>query len=336
MDRYVVIVGFVMLVVSTTAAQLAATSRPPVSAPTLASPVKPVARINGAVLTEADLEREMSAMFPYAQQHGGKVPKSMEADIRRGALQMIEFEELVYQEAQRRSMHISRARLDSAITDLRAQFDSDAAFQQFVKAECHGSNATLRRKVERSLLIDELLDEEVTRKSEVSNVEVRAAYDRSPAKFLLPRRVSIQTISVVIPDDATPEQEMTSRHRAEDILRKAKATRNSEEFGLLAEKNSDDDWRVMMGDHGLIEEEKMPATVAQMALRMKPGEVSEVIRAENSFCIVRVNANEAARHLTFEEVKGKLRKEMQAQRVDQLRSALNRRLRKTAKVEEFS
>jgi parvulin-like peptidyl-prolyl isomerase len=336
MDRYVVIIGFVMLVVSTTAAQLTAASSPRVSASTHASPVKPVARINGAVLTEADLQREILGMFPYAQQHGGKVPKSMEAEIRRGALQMIEFEELVYQEAQRRNMHINAVRLNHATADLHAQFDSDAAFQQFLKEECHGSKVVLRRKVERSLLIDELLDQEVTKKSDVSNAEVRAAYDRDPSKFSLPRKVSIQTISVVIPDDATPEQEMTSRHRAEDMLRKAKATRSSEEFGLLAERNSDDDWRVMMGDHGLIEENKMPPEVSQIAFRMKPGEVSELIQAENSFCIVRVNANEAARHLPFEEVKEKLRKDMQAQRVEQLRGALNRRLRKAAKVEEFS
>jgi peptidyl-prolyl cis-trans isomerase C len=336
MDRYFVIVGFVMLVVSTTAAQLAVTSRPPVSTSTQVSPVKPVARINGAVLTEADLQREMSAMFPYAQQHGGKVPKSMDADIRRGALQMIEFEELVYQEAQRRNMHINASRLDHAIADLQAQFDSETAFQRFLKAEFHGSQVILRRKVERSLLIDELLDQEVIKKSEVSSADVRAAYEHGPARFYLPRKVSIQTISVVIPDEATPEQEMTSRHRAEDILRKAKATRNSEEFGLLAEKDSDDDWRVMMGDHGLIEESKMPPQVSQTAFRMKAGEVSELIRTENSFCIVRVNAHDPARQLPFEEVKGKLRKDMQAQRVEQLRGALNRRLRKTAKVEEFS
>ena len=41
-------------------------------------------------------------------------------------------------------------------------------------------------------------------------------------------------------------------------------------------------------------------------------------------------------HVQFEEVKAQIRKTMEAQRVDQLRGALNRRLRKTAKVEEFS
>jgi peptidyl-prolyl cis-trans isomerase D len=165
---------------------------------------------------------------------------------------------------------------------------------------------------------------------------VRAAYDRDPARFSVPRKVSIQTISVVIPDDATPEQEKAARHRAEDLLPKAKAARSAEEFGVLAEKNSDDDWRVMMGDHGLIEENKMPSQVSQIAFRMKPGEVSDLVRAENSYCIVRVNANEPARHMSFDEVKAKLHKEMQAQRVEELRGDLNRRLRKTAKVEELS
>src|SRR5215475_596624 len=128
MDRYIVILGFVMLVASTTAAQLAATSRPSVPAATDVGLAKPVARINGAVLTEADLEHEMSAMFPYPQQHGGKVPKSMEAEVRRGALQMIEFEELVYQEAVRRNIRISASRLDEAMADLHGQFDSESSF----------------------------------------------------------------------------------------------------------------------------------------------------------------------------------------------------------------
>src|SRR5437660_730994 len=336
MDRYVLVVAFVMLVVSTTAAQLAASARPPLVGAAHESVAKAVARVNGAVLTEADLQREMSAMFPYAQQHGGKVPKTMEADIRHGALQMIEFEELVYQDAQRRKLQISAVRLDRAMTDLRAQFDSESTFQQFLKAEYQGSKVILRRKVERSLLIDAFLDREVTKQSEISDAEVRAAYDRDPSRYSIPRKVSIQTISVVMPDDATQEQELTARHRAEEILRKAKAAKNSEEFGVLAEKLSADEWRVMMGDHGLIEEEKMPPPVAQIAFRMKPGEVSELVRAENSFCMIRLNATEPARQLPFEKVQGQLRKNMQAQRVEQLRGALNRRLRKSAKVEEFS
>ena len=64
---------------------------------------KPVARVNGAVLTDRDLLREMLEIFPYARQHNG-FPKAQEASIRAGALQMIIFEELVYQDALRRKL----------------------------------------------------------------------------------------------------------------------------------------------------------------------------------------------------------------------------------------
>jgi peptidyl-prolyl cis-trans isomerase C len=249
---------------------------------------------------------------------------------------MIEFEELVYQEAQHRKMQINGSRLDYAMAEFRQQFDSEAKFQEFLKAELHGSRKSLREKIQRSLLIDQLLDLEVTRKSSVSDQEIRSYYDETTAEFHVAERVAIQTISVVIPDDATPKDEANAQRHAEDVLKQAKAAKSYEEFGALAEKTSDDEWRVMMGDHGAIEEGKMPAPVAKMAFAMKPGQISDLIRAENSFCILRLNSHEAAKQLPFEQVRAQIKKNLQARRVDQLRSALNRQLRKTAKVTELS
>jgi len=322
-------------------AQTAASSLAAKTASTHATaPARPttkvVARVNGAALTDADLQREMLAMFPYARQHGGKIPPSMEATVRMGALQMIEFEELVYQEAQRRKMQINPARLDHAMAEFRQQFDSEATFQAFLKTELNGSRKTLRDRIQRSLLIDQLLDLEVTRKSSVNGQEVRSYYDKNPAEFHLGERVAIQTISIVIPDEATAQDEATTLRHAKDVWKKAKATKSYEEFGTLAEGTSDDEWRVMMGDHGAIEEAKMPPPVAKIAFALKPGQVSDLIRAENSFCIVRVNNHDASKQQPFEQVRAQIKKNLQARRVDQLRSALNRQLRKTAKVTELS
>ena len=91
---------------------------------------KPVARVNGAVLTDRDLLREMYTIFPYAQQHNG-FPKAQEAQIREGALEMIIFEELVYQEAVRRKLIISPEKLNRAQADFRDQFKSPDQYQQY-------------------------------------------------------------------------------------------------------------------------------------------------------------------------------------------------------------
>src|ERR1035441_1549716 len=75
--------------------------------------VKPVVRINGSVLTEGDLVREEYAIFPYARQHDG-LPKDLAPQIRDGALKMMVFEELVYQEALSQKMTIGAVKMQRA------------------------------------------------------------------------------------------------------------------------------------------------------------------------------------------------------------------------------
>jgi peptidyl-prolyl cis-trans isomerase SurA len=296
---------------------------------------KAVVRINGTVLTDRDLLREMNVIFPYAQQHGGKFPQAMEADIRRGALDMMEFEELVYQEAVRRNLKVPPARLDHAMKVVRDQFGSPDDFHAYLKSGYNDSLKLLRETVHRSILIDELLQTEVTRKATVSESQVQEFFRKNPARFYSPEVLSIQTISLVIPDHPTPQQDADVRNRAEEILRQASKTRNYEEFGMLAEKVSEDDWRVMMGDHRFITREQMPPEVAKIAFKMKDGQMSQLIRAENSWCIVRFNAHQDARWVRYDEIKTSLKRELETEKIETLRREFHQQLRKNAKVEEL-
>src|SRR5271165_1273376 len=107
---------------------------------------RPVAKVNGSVLTDRDLLREMYAIFPYAQQHNG-FPKEQEPAIRQGALEMIIFEELVYQEAVRRKLTISPEKMNRAETEFRKQFKSPDDYQQYMQAEMRGSEQQLRQQI---------------------------------------------------------------------------------------------------------------------------------------------------------------------------------------------
>jgi len=296
-------------------------------------PEKPVARVNGTALTDRDLLREMFAIFPYARQHNGGFPKAMEEDIRKGALQMIIFEELVYQEAQRRGMTVTPVQLDHALAEFRKQFKSPDDYKGFMTWECQGSEQVLRRKIRRSLLIDRLLIIEVKNKSAVSLAEEKDYYDKNAATFRLPETFSFQTISVLPPEKATAAQLKDARKRAEDALKQAKATRNYEEFGVLAEKISEDDYAVMMGEHRFVERSKLPVEVVNAALALQPGQVSDLIQVEQAFAIVRLISHNPAGMQKFEAVKDSLHKQLQQSKTDQLRSALDKKLRANAKVE---
>ena len=296
---------------------------------------KPVARVNGTVLTDRDLQREIYTMFPYAAQHNGQVPPELLPQIRQGALKMIVFEELLYQEAVRRQITVPPAKLQKAEADFKSQFSTPSEYRHFLKQEFQGSEAALDNKIRRSLLIDAMLKTEVDSKSTVSVAEAKTYYDKNPARFQYPEAFAIQTISFLPPEKPTPENLKELRKRAEDGLKQAKATTNYEQFGMLAEKISDDDYRVMMGNHKAVPREKLAPQVVQALLAMKEGEVSGIIQMDQAFTIIRLNQHILAGKTKFEDVKVSLQQELQKKKVEEVRAALDQRLRKAAKVEEL-
>jgi len=332
--------ALLLMMVATASATAQVASHAPTAivnqAPVSSGPMlsgRPVARVNGVVLTDRDLLREEYVIFPYARQHNGNIPREMEPGIRNGALQMIIFEELVYQEARKRGLTVADERLSQAEAEFRKQFDSPSEYKQYLNAECQGKEQLLRERIKRSLLIDRLLKAEVERKSTVTAAELKAYYDKNPARFQYADSFAIQTISVMPPANATPEQVKEARKRAEDALKQAKATKTAEEFGLLAEKISDDDYRVMMGDHKWVERSKMPPQMLEPALKMQAGQVSDLIQVDQNYVVFRMNRHVPAGKKKFDDVKDNLRKELEKRKTNEVRAALDKKLRQNAKVE---
>jgi hypothetical protein len=343
MKNETIICGFILLALATAGAQVASHAPTALSgaqgqgaaAAVVTAPDKPVALVNGSVLTGADLLREEYAIFPYARQHNGGIPKEFAQQIRDGALKMIVFEELVYQEALSEHMTVPAARMERAEADFRKQFGSPDLYNAFLQSQFHGSEQALQEKIRRSLLIDSFLKAEVESRSNVTLAEVRAYYDRNPARFRHPESYTFQTISVLPPEHATAEQLKEGRKRAEDALKQAKPTKTAEAFGLLAEKLSDDDYRVVMGQHKPVPVDELAPPVLKWLRAAKIGEVSDILQLDEAYTIIRLNAHTLAGEARFQDVRPGLEKELHEAKRNQLRAALDARLRQNAKIEEF-
>jgi peptidyl-prolyl cis-trans isomerase SurA len=336
--KYLVV--FALLLAAAVTSQAQVSSHAPTGTAKQATPPKspfqvsdkPVARVNGAVLTDRDLLREMLQIFPYARQHNG-FPQTQEASIRQGALQMIIFEELVYQEALRRKLTVPPQEVKQAEAEFRKQFNTTEEYQQYLKLEMGGAEEKAREKIRRSLLIEQVLKSDVENKSAVSLAEARAYYEKNPSNFRVPESFLFQSISIMPPQNPSPEQKKEGLRRANEALKQAKAAKSYEEFGLLAEKISEDDFRVNMGDHKSVEKEKLPPQVVSALSQMKPGQVSDLIQIEQAFTIMRLKSHVPAGTKSFEEVKGSLKSELQKSKYERLRVALDKKLRASAKVE---
>jgi parvulin-like peptidyl-prolyl isomerase len=273
----------------------------------------------------------MYTILPYAKQHNG-FPKGMEAGIRDGALKMIVFEELAYQDAQRH-MQVPPDQLAKAEAHFRKQFQSREEYRQFLKSEFNGNENALYEKIRRSLLIDQYLKVEVENKSTVTLAQAKAYYDKNPQRFEYPEGFAFQSISIIPHNNATPAQLKEDKRRADDAYKQAKATKTAEKFGLLAEKISEDDYRVMLGDHKWVDRSKLPPNVATALLAMKKDDVSTLLQVDQAYVVVRLNGHRPAGEAKFDDVKDGLRKDLERRKTNEVRAALDKKLHQNAKVD---
>jgi len=290
-----------------------------------------VARVNGVALTQADLDQQETAIFPYFRMHGGRIPPGAEPEIRSMAMQRIVLDELLYQEARRRNLKLPEARFQKGLRELRESFSSPKAYEEAVTKK-YGSDSAFEQRMRRTLLARELWEAEVTRKSVVTPAEVRAYYENNKARFVRPEAISIQSISVMFPQGATDKQKEDARKRAEELLLRARATKNYEEFGVLAEQVSEDPWRVMMGDHNWVHRGEVDSQF-NVIFSMKPAETTGVVESKEGFHILRVNDRQPQRQMTFTEMRDRLAKELGTKRRQERAEKFEQSLRKNAKIE---
>jgi parvulin-like peptidyl-prolyl isomerase len=187
-------------------------------------------------------------------------------------------------------------------------------------------------------MIEEVLKTDVGDKSTVTVAEAREYYNKHPQRFTTPDSYSIQTISILPPKEVdptklTPQQKADVRKRADAALSQARNAQSYEQFGMLAERISEDDYRVNMGLHKEVKPSDLSPDMLKMLTGMKPGAVSGLIPVESAYTILRLNSHNLASKPSFEQVKKPLIIELQKEKYEKLRASLDKQLRAKAKVE---
>ena len=317
------------------AAQLVSSHAPTGAAPATTPNLNtPVVKVNGTLLTERDLREQMQRIFPYYSIHGGKIPDKYQAEIREKAMERIIAEELVYQEAKRRGMRVPPDVMAKVFRSAKARFGSEQAYEDY-GTRAYGSVKEFERRIRRANLIEQFEHQEIELKSKPPEAKVREVYEKNKASFMRPESVSLQSISVNLPEKPSEEQKKLARQRIEEILPQARAAKDYKEFGLLAERVSEDDYRVNMGDHKWVHIIGMPPEIAKAVVGMKPGDTSDIIEAPVGYIILRVNDYRPPKEMTYDEVKDEIRKELENSAAQQKWTALQKQLRQSAHIENL-
>ena len=201
----------------------------------------------------------------------------------------------IEQEFRRRNDKIKISYVVVKPDDLQSKIEAkDAELSAYFEKNKARYNVPERRVVQYAFL--DL--EQLRLHANIPQDEIRGYYDQHIESYKLPERAHVAHIlfKTVGKTDAEAEE---IRKKAEDVLKKAKAGGN---FGDLAKQYSEDTTKEKGGDLDWIVRGQTVPEFEQAAFTLPAGSISDLVKTQYGFHIIKVIERQAARTQTMDEV----------------------------------
>ncbi|MBI3815155.1 MAG: SurA N-terminal domain-containing protein [Nitrospinae bacterium] len=135
---------------------------------------------------------------------------------------------------------------------------------------------------------------------QIDEARINEYYDGHIAEYKLPKRIKARHILISVPPDAGDAAEVEARAKALKALQELK---DGGDFAETAKKYSDDPNKAAGGDLGFFPRGQMIKPFEDAAFALKEGELSEPVRTQFGFHIIKVEKIEAERTKPLQEVR---------------------------------
>jgi peptidyl-prolyl cis-trans isomerase C len=299
-----------------------------------AEPVKPVpaelpaviARVNGQDITKAEFDRALKSIEGRA----GPVPDTRRDEVYRGLIDQLVRLQLLKQEAAARKIAVTDAEVDKRIAEVKQQFPSEDVFKEMLKTQ-QITEERFRVDARDDLAVSKMLTEALKDKTAVTPEQIDAFYKSNPDRFKQGERVRASHILVTVPEGADGPTKDKAREKAEGLLKQIKA---GGDFAALAKANSADPGSAINGgDLGFFSPGQMVGPFNDVAFKLAPGSVSDLVETQFGFHIIKVVEKQAGGVVPLDTVRPQLAQFLENQNRQREAAAFVTALRAKAKVD---
>jgi parvulin-like peptidyl-prolyl isomerase len=285
---------------------------------------QPVAKVGSMIITQQDHKREIQKLIPMqVSYHGGVKPEKLEK-VKAEALQNLVDRSYKFQYALKEEIALEPQEFDEAWSVYIEKKDSSkVSREELAKARAGFYQELLAKRAE---------EVAVDAKVAVTEDQIKAYYDENSERFMRPRLYTASHIFLKVDPSALLEEKAKRKKLAEDLYAKAVA---GEDFYNLAYYNSDDRTRYVGGSLGQFHAGQTVREFDSALSAMKAGEVSGPIQTIYGYHIIKLDAVEESRQLSFDEVSGLLQQQVSSSKRKAIYDAWMSELQETFPLEVY-
>jgi parvulin-like peptidyl-prolyl isomerase len=193
------------------------------------------------------------------------------------------------------------AEIDAAFARARENFgiDSEEAFLQALEQTGMTPEA-FRKQLVTNMRISNVLGQEVQRRVELSEEDLRRVYYENEEEYTTPEQVRLRDIVILESSSLTPEERESLAAEVRDAL----AT--GETLEEVAAKHEDQGTTSGIVDVGWVGRGDLDTTIEDAIWDLEPGEVSSPIAGRGGLHVVVLEERKAAEMMPFSEVAGRI------------------------------
>ncbi len=270
-----------------------------------------VAKVNNEIITTSELAR---------------TERAIDADLARSGVKGPELEKV----RQERMKNVLRDRIDELLLaqkgkELNIEVESEVTkelakiqsqnkiadqdkFQDWIRQQAGMPFEDFKGEMRNNFLTRRVIGQEVSSKIIIPRAEARDYYDKHKDEFVREERVFLSEILISTKGKSATELAAAEK-KAKDVVSRA---RKGERFGDLARDNSDSDSSKNQGQLGSFKRSDLNTEIAKVVFANEKGYITDPIRVQNGFIILRVDARHEAGLAAFEEVEGEAMEKLYA------------------------
>lgn len=239
--------------------------------------------VNDDVITRNEVAARVKTVERRMKEQNVAMPER--ADLQRQITERMIVERAQMQLAKEMGVRVDDITLDRAIARIAEQ--QKMTLQELRnQMEKEGTTfAAFREEIRGEIIMQRLREHEVDAKIQISDAEVDNYLAAEQAAASEQVEMNLSQIMIRIPDNASPEQIAARRTRADEVMRQL---RTGADFAKMAGTYSDSSDALKGGEIGWRNTDRLPPLFAEALLKLKPGQVTPIIKSTGAFHILKM------------------------------------------------